>query len=119
MKRIAPFAFAALILGACTSMRPLPVGSDVAGIPIGSVLRVTPVSGEPYRMTLDEIRNDTLFGYTEFRNVRVSLADIRKLDIRKVEVGKTLWVTLVPAGLLVTAAGAAFIWVLGQMAQGK
>jgi hypothetical protein len=121
MKAYLPAALYALVLGACTTTRPYPTAPEkVARLEAGTRLAVVPVSGAAFSMMLDEVRNDTLLGYTSERNVKVPLSGVRDLSIKKVSASRTLWVTVYPAAALVTAMTIIGLWpVLQYLFTGK
>lgn len=102
-------AILALGLSACSAVHPHPLSpGPAAGLRAGSRLIITPLRGEPFDMKLDEVRNDTLFGFTRARNVRVPLSEVRSVSVRKFAVGRTLGLAI-PSGVILAAT----LWAFG------
>ena len=82
--------------------RPLPPGTALSGLHAGTRLEVTPDSGRAYVMTFEEVRRDTLLGYTSERNVRQPLARVRDVQIRDRSEGNTMALVLIGVAALAT-----------------
>lgn len=79
-----------LLLAGCAVTLPVPrETSAIAGLRPGSKLLVYPDSGRSFPMRYQEIRNDTLFGYTPDRNVRLPTARLDSLFVLRVSHGRT------------------------------
>jgi hypothetical protein len=93
-----------LLFAGCAVVRPVPREAlAIADLRPGRGILVYPDTGRSFQMRYEEIRNDTLFGTTPQRNVRIPLARIDSLFELQPSRGRTTGAIFAFAGV---AAGA-------------
>jgi len=98
-----------ILLAGCSVSRPVHRETpDIGALPPESRIRVYADSGKLYEMRFEEIRNDTLFGYTSVRNVRLPRARIDSLFLVQSDPVRSLGLVL--ASLLVADVAIVALW---------
>lgn len=98
-----------ILLAGCSVARPVNRDASAIGaLPPKSRIVVYPDSGKHYKMRFEEIRNDTLFGYTSERNVRQPRARIDSMFVVRNNPGRTIALALV--SLFVADAAVLLLW---------
>lgn len=97
----------AVCLVACTSLRPIPstdAGQVHAAVKVGDEVRVEAINGKTYLLVLTVVDDEKIVGVGDNQKVTIRYAQIKSIQVQKINVGKTAGLTAgVVGGILLTA----------------